>query len=158
MRKWRRACHSGPGTATSRSGRSADVTYLAMQRRSQVQRAESSSTREAETLFCRFKAARMPARGVLHRSTLRGRPQDLLEDRLTHCGHSLDAVFSLTANRSSLLVALKRTYSALSVATAGVLKTAISPLFRLPAVPCTKLRGRHEGAESGVHRFVAPFA
>src|ERR1700736_20762 len=108
MRKWRRACHSGPGTATCRSGRSADVTYLAMQRRSQVQRAESSSTREPETLFCRFKAARMPARGVLHRSTLRGRPQDLLEDRLTHCGHSLDAVFSLTANRSSLLVALKR--------------------------------------------------
>ena len=27
--------------------------------------------------------------------------QDLLEDRLTHCGHSLDAVFRLTADRSS---------------------------------------------------------
>ena len=26
--------------------------------------------------------------------------QDLLEDRLTHCGHSLDAVFRLTADRS----------------------------------------------------------
>ena len=52
----------------------------------------------------------------------------------------------------------KRTYSALSVATAGVLKIAISPLFRLPAVSCTKLRGRHEGAEAGVHRFVAPLA
>src|SRR5258707_2495675 len=27
MRKSRRACHSGPGTATCHSGRSADVTY-----------------------------------------------------------------------------------------------------------------------------------
>jgi hypothetical protein len=34
--------------------------------------------------------------------------QDLLEDRLTHCGHSLDAVFRLTADRSNPLVALKR--------------------------------------------------
>src|SRR6202165_3428233 len=34
--------------------------------------------------------------------------QDLLEDRLTHCGHSLDAVFRSTADRSNLLVALKR--------------------------------------------------
>jgi hypothetical protein len=34
--------------------------------------------------------------------------QDLLEDRLTRCGHSLDAVFRLTADRSNPLVALKR--------------------------------------------------
>src|SRR5947207_3128066 len=34
--------------------------------------------------------------------------QDLPEDRLTHCGHSLDAVFHLTADRSNPLVALKR--------------------------------------------------
>src|SRR5258708_38119770 len=34
--------------------------------------------------------------------------QDLLEDRLTHCGRSLDAVFRLTADRSNPLVALKR--------------------------------------------------
>jgi hypothetical protein len=34
--------------------------------------------------------------------------QDLLEDRLTHCGHSLEAVFRLTADRSNPLVALKR--------------------------------------------------
>src|SRR5258708_22978319 len=34
--------------------------------------------------------------------------QGLLEDRLTHCGHSLDAMFRLTADRSNLLVALKR--------------------------------------------------
>src|SRR6266567_2114284 len=34
--------------------------------------------------------------------------QDLLEDRLTHCGHSLDAEFRLTADRSNPLVALKR--------------------------------------------------
>ena len=33
--------------------------------------------------------------------------QDLLEGRLTHCGHSLDAVFHLTADRSNPLVALK---------------------------------------------------
>jgi protein-L-isoaspartate(D-aspartate) O-methyltransferase len=32
----------------------------------------------------------------------------LLEDRLTHCGHSLDAVFRLAAGRSKPLVALKR--------------------------------------------------
>ena len=41
---------------------------------------------------------------------------------------------------------------------AGVLKTAMSPLFRLPAVSCTKLRRRYEGGETGVHRFVAPLA
>ena len=41
---------------------------------------------------------------------------------------------------------------------AGVLKTAMSPLFRLPAVSFTKLRGRDEGAEAGVHRFVVPLA
>ena len=34
--------------------------------------------------------------------------QDLLEDRLTHCGHSLDPVFRLTADRSNPFVALKR--------------------------------------------------
>src|ERR1700674_1674934 len=34
--------------------------------------------------------------------------QDLLEDRLTHCGHSLDSVFRLTADRSKPLVAVKR--------------------------------------------------
>ena len=33
--------------------------------------------------------------------------QDLLEDRLTNWGHSLDAVFRLTADRSNPLVALK---------------------------------------------------
>jgi hypothetical protein len=49
----------------------------------------------------------------------------------------------------------ERTYPALSVATAGVLKTAMSPLFGLPAV-CSKLRGRHEGAEARKHRFIAP--
>ena len=30
------------------------------------------------------------------------------EDRLTHCGHSLDAVFPLTADRSNFTVAQKR--------------------------------------------------
>jgi hypothetical protein len=34
--------------------------------------------------------------------------EDLLEDRLTHCGHSLDAVFRLAADRSNPLVAVKR--------------------------------------------------
>jgi hypothetical protein len=34
--------------------------------------------------------------------------QDLPEDRLTHCGHSLGAVFCPTADRSNPLVALKR--------------------------------------------------
>src|SRR5258706_10425955 len=34
--------------------------------------------------------------------------QGVLKDRLTHCGHSLDAVFRLTADRSNPLVALKR--------------------------------------------------
>ena len=42
------------------------------------------------------------------RSTYRPVMVDLLEDRLTHCGHSLDAVFRLTADRSNPLVALKR--------------------------------------------------
>jgi hypothetical protein len=52
----------------------------------------------------------------------------------------------------------KRTYLALSVATAGVLKTAMWPLFRLPAVSYTKLRGRHEGTEARLHRFITAFA
>jgi len=51
-------------------------------------------------------------RQCVQRGQLTGQMQswyhDLLEDRLTHCGHSLDAAFSLTADRSSLLVALKR--------------------------------------------------
>ena len=34
--------------------------------------------------------------------------QGVLKDRLTHCGHSLDAVFRLTADRSNPLFALKR--------------------------------------------------
>jgi protein-L-isoaspartate(D-aspartate) O-methyltransferase len=39
---------------------------------------------------------------------MQSRYQDLLEDRLTRCGHSLDAVFRLMADRSTPLVALKR--------------------------------------------------
>jgi hypothetical protein len=40
----------------------------------------------------------------------------------------------------------------------GVWKIGMSPLSRLPAVSCTKLRGRHEGVEAGLHGFIAPFA
>src|SRR5437879_4756016 len=39
---------------------------------------------------------------------IHSKAQNLLEDRLTHCGHWLDAVFHLTADRSNPLVALKR--------------------------------------------------
>jgi hypothetical protein len=40
----------------------------------------------------------------------------------------------------------------------GLQKPAMPPSSRLPAVSCTQLRDRHEGAEAGLHRFMAPFA
>src|ERR1700682_5467545 len=53
-----------------------------------------------------------PRRQCVRRGQLTGQMQswyqDLLQDRLTHCGHSLDAVFRLTADRANPLVALKR--------------------------------------------------
>ena len=61
--------------------------------------------------------------------------QDLLEDRLTHCGHSLDPVFRLTADRPNSLVALKRsTRIADRLETARIMKTLLLLMLSMVAV------------------------
>jgi protein-L-isoaspartate(D-aspartate) O-methyltransferase len=58
-----------------------------------------------------------------------------LEDRLTHCGHSLDAVFRLTADRSKPLVALKRsTRSRGPIGDRTIMKTLLPLVLSMVAV------------------------
>ena len=60
--------------------------------------------------------------------------QDLLEGRLTHCGHSLDAVFHLTADRSNPLVALKRsTQNREPIGDRAIMKTLLLVLSMVAA-------------------------
>ena len=61
--------------------------------------------------------------------------QDLLEDRLTHCGHSLNAVFHLTADRPNSLVALKRSTRIVDrLETARIMKTLLLLMLSMVAV------------------------
>ena len=60
--------------------------------------------------------------------------QDLLGGRLTHCGHSLDAVFHLTADRSNPLVALKRsTQNREPIGDRAIMKTLLLVLSMVAA-------------------------
>src|SRR5947207_15519349 len=60
--------------------------------------------------------------------------QDLLEGRLTHCGHSLDAVFHLMADRSNPIFALKRsTQNREPIGDRAIMKTLLLVLSMVAA-------------------------
>src|SRR5258708_12099868 len=59
-----------------------------------------------ECRSCHFRGGNVC--GEVNLPARRSHGKDLLEDRLTHCGHSLDAVFPLPAERSNFTLAQKR--------------------------------------------------